>query len=195
MIKDHLAVMDGLKNYGSPKARLTRLLKAGELFQIRRGLFVDDLSVPKCTLAPLIYGPSYLSFQYALSFHGLIPERVARFTSASFKKNKDKVFHTRLGEYSYQYLPQNVYPYGIMSKTEKNMNFLIATPEKALCDSVYKMTSTVTVTDMNNLLLEDWRIERDDLLRLDLDFIFWIAPMYRRRSLVSLVEWFTKGGL
>lgn len=187
--------MEELKAYGSPKARLTRMLKAGELVQIRRGLFVENCGASKLGLAPLIYGPSYISFEYALSFHGLIPERVRGITCASFNKNKNKVFYTCLGEYSYQYLPQNVYPYGIMRETEDGLGFLIASAEKALCDSIYKIPSVTSVDDMNTLLIDDLRIERSDLLRLDSDFITWIAPLYRRRSLVALAEWCKRGGV
>ena len=102
--------MQDLKQYASPKARLIR---SGELIQVRRGLFVDNSQESGKALAAVIYGPSYLSFQYALAFHGLIPERVAVNMSASYGKNKDKYYSTPLGEFSYFYLPQAVYPYGI----------------------------------------------------------------------------------
>lgn len=97
MLKTHLMVMDELKNYASPKARLTRMLKSGELVQIRRGLFLDNTHISPRVLAPVIYGPSYISFQYALSGASLIPERVPVITSATFNKNKDKLFRTPLG--------------------------------------------------------------------------------------------------
>jgi len=193
MIKTHMMIMDELKEYASPKARLTRLLKAGSLVQIRRGLFVDDTSIPARVLSPVIYGPSYISFQYALADAGLIPERVPVVTAATFNKNKDRIFRTPIGEYRYMYLPKAVYPWGITMREEAGMSYLIATPEKALCDSVYKMPRVTTIADMETLLLDDWRMEREDLLRLDTRFIAWIAPIYHRASLVSLAAWFEKG--
>jgi predicted transcriptional regulator of viral defense system len=75
MIKDSLAIMDTLNDFASPKSKLTRMIRAGEWIQIRRGLYIsqDDKTSPYL-LAPMIYGPSYLSFEFALSYHGLIPE-------------------------------------------------------------------------------------------------------------------------
>lgn len=194
MIKTHLAVMEELKGYASPKARLTRLLKSGELIQVRRGLFVDTPSVSRKALASALYGPSYISFEYALSVAGLIPERVEIVTSACFHKNRNKVFRTPFGEFRYFYLPDAVYPYGIRLEEEDGMSYLIASGEKALCDAVYKVPSVTSVIGMERLLLEDWRMERDDLLKLDRTFIRWIAPMYRRKSLAALVAWFGKEG-
>ena len=194
MIKTHLAVMEELKDYSSPKARLTRLLKTGELIQIRRGLFVDNPSVSRKALASVVYGPSYISFEYALSAAGLIPERVEAVTSACFHKNRNKTFRTPLGEFRYFYLPDLVYPYGIQLKEDDDMSYLIASGEKALCDAVYKVPAVAAISEMELLLLEDWRMEREDLLNLDQAFIKWIAPMYRRKSLLALAGWFEKEG-
>lgn len=192
MIKTHLSVMEELSSYASPKARLTRMLKAGTLVQVRRGLFVEEGNAPRRALAPVIYGPSYISFQYALSAHGLIPERVPVITCASFGKNRDKVFRTPLGEYRYLYLPSAVYPYGLRLEEEDGASYLLASPEKALCDAVYKTPSAATIEEIETLLLDDWRIERDSLLALDHAFIDWIAPLYRRKSLLALAAWITK---
>ena len=192
MIKTTLEVMDELKEYASPKARLTRLLKSGELVRIRRGLYVDDTTISRRVLAPVIYGPSYVSFQFALAAGGLIPEKGTVMTSASFNKDKDKVFRTPIGEYRYYYLPPAVYPYGIRMEEESGHFYFIASLEKALCDSVYKVPTIITVPDMETLLLEDWRMDRQDLAGLDHSFIAWIAPMYRRKSLLALAKWFEK---
>jgi phage terminase large subunit-like protein len=190
VVKTHLMVMNELKDYASPRARLTRLLKSGKLIQLRRGLFVDTPSMSRRVIAPILYGPSYISFQYALA--ALIPERTPVISSASFYKNKNKVFHTPLGEYRYYYLPSAVYPYGITMEMEDGAAYLIATPEKALCDMVYKTPDITSIAAMNKLLIENWRIERDDLLKLDYEFIEWIAPRYRRKSLNALSSWFRR---
>jgi hypothetical protein len=195
MIKTHLAIMEELKDYSSPRARLTRLLKTGELIQIRRGLFVDNPSVSRKVLASIVYGPSYISFEYALSAAELIPERVEVVTSACFNKNRNKIFRTPLGEFRYFYLPDLVYPYGIQLQEDDSMSYLIASGEKALCDAVYKVPAVATVGAIEHLLLEDWRMEREDLFNLDQTFIKWIAPMYRRKSLLALAAWFEKGGV
>lgn len=192
MIKDHLAVMEELKDYASPKTRLSRMIKAGSIIQVRRGLFTDEKNIPPKVLAPVIYGPSYLSFEYALSYHGLIPEGVTIFTSASYKKNRDKIFHTPLGDYYYYYLPTAVYPYGLVREEEKGYPYIIALPEKALCDALYKTSGINTLNDLEQLLLEDWRIEKSDLINLDSSFIDFIAPLYRRKPLKLFNLWLKK---
>jgi hypothetical protein len=192
MIKSHMAIMDELKSYASPKSKLTRMIKSGDLIQIRRGLYVDDRYTPLRSLAPVVYGPSYISFQSALAIWNLIPERVNVMICASFNKNKDKVYHTPLGEFRYLYLPNKVYPYGIQLEKLDGMGYLVASPEKALCDMVYKEPSLLDVDEMEAYLLENLRIERERLLQLDHDFISWIAPRYRRKSLITLAQWFDR---
>jgi hypothetical protein len=186
--------MESLKSYASPRARLTRLLGAGKLVQVRRGLFVDDTAVSPRALAPVIYGPSYISFQYALASYGLIPERVEVITSASFNKNKDKHYSTPLGEYRYLYLPAGVYPYGIRLAEEDGASYLIASAEKALCDAVYKVPAVTTATGMESLLMDDWRMDLGGLGDLDRDFISWIAPRYGRKAVRALAAWLPRGG-
>ena len=168
------------------------MIKSGQIIQIRRGLFIDSNreEISPRALAPILYGPSYLSFQYALSVYGIIPERVTTFTSASFRKNKNKMFHTPLGDYSYQYLPARVYPYGIHREEEQGYPYLLASPEKALCDSLYKVSGITTPRELEALLVEQWRIERSDILNLERACIRIIAPLYRRRSVMTLLAWF-----
>ena len=125
---------------------------------------------------------------------GLIPERVPVVTSASFNKSKDKVFRTPVGEFRYLYLPRDVYPYGIRQETEDGMTYLIASPEKALCDSVYKVSGLAAPPDVATLLTDEWRIDMADLATLDIDFIRWIAPRYRRRGVTALATWLAGGG-
>lgn len=192
MIKTHQAVMEGLADYSSPKARLTLMLKSGSLIQVRRGLFVENASVSLRALAPVIYGPSYISFQYALASYGLIPERVEAVTCASYGKNRDKLFRTPLGEFRYLYLPVAVYPYGLKQDEDGEARYLIATAEKALCDAVYKVSGIRSRDDIEALLLDDWRMEEEELRELDIEFIVWIAPRYGRRSVAALAAWLEK---
>jgi len=193
MIKTHMMLMDELAGYASPRAKLTRMLKSGALTQVRRGLFVEGADVSPRVLAPVIYGPSYISFQSVLAARGLIPERVRAVMSVTFNKNKDRVFRTPFGEFHYLYLPAAVFPYGITLETENEMTYLVASTEKAICDAVYKTPGITSATDIDTLFREDWRMDMDGFFALDADFIEWIAPLYRRRSVAALAEWFRKG--
>ena len=86
-----MAVMASLTGYASPKSKLTTLIKSGELIRVKRNLYLpgneSDYSV--MTLANIIYGHSYISFETALSYYNLIPETVYSIMSATYKKNKN----------------------------------------------------------------------------------------------------------
>ena len=90
MIKTTEMMLEELKEYSNPAARLSRMAKQGECFPIVRGLYETDRTVPGYLLAGSIYGPSYISFEYALAHYGLIPETVYTITCATFEKKKKK---------------------------------------------------------------------------------------------------------
>ena len=85
-----LLTLEELKEYSNPAAKLSRMAKQGECFPIVRGLYETDRTVPGYLLAGSIYGPSYISFEYALAHYGLIPETVYTITCATFEKKKKK---------------------------------------------------------------------------------------------------------
>ncbi len=196
MYKDTLIISERLKDYASPRAKLTRMIKSGQLIQVKRGFFIDpnDYYVPEC-LAGIIYGPSYISFEYALSYYGLIPERASAITSAVYNKNKNKKFHTPAGNFYYYYLPVKIYPYGIIRLTAKSLSdgkdygYLIAAPEKALCDTLYKTAPIDSMRNLEPLLFDDLRIEKEDILKLDVESLMFLAPMYRKKTLSLFYKW------
>ena len=194
MPKDHPTLMHELRGYASPKARLTRMIKSGEVVQVRRGLFLDAKEAVRSlkSLASVIYGPSYISFEYALAHHGLIPERVQAVTSATYHKNKNRHFHTPLGDFYYYYLPAAVFPYGVALASENGENYLMATPEKALCDTLYKTRGVTGLKAIGTLLLEDWRMEREAILSLDRADLLFLAPLYGKPLLRLLPKWLAK---
>jgi predicted transcriptional regulator of viral defense system len=191
MPKDHVTLMHELRDYASPKARLTRMIKSGDVIQVRRGLFMEakETGYSLKSLASTIYGPSYISFEYALAHYGLIPERAQAVTSAAYNKNKNRRFHTALGDFYYYYLPAAVFPYGVTLGEENGQSYLIATPEKALCDTLYKTRDICSVKAFKALLFEDWRMEREAVLALDRESIIFLAPLYRKQILRLLLKW------
>jgi len=193
--QDYPAIMASLGKYASPKAKLTNLIKSGKIIRIRRGLYIrqEDSEFSKNTLANKIYGPSYISFEYALSYYNLIPERVHTVTSASMGKNKNKHFTTPVGEFHYQSVPSSVYPYGIVRVEETAGPFLIAAKEKALCDMLFKTSGISTIASLENLLYEDWRIEKDAIRSMSGKDIRILAPLYRKKQITLLFEYLTVG--
>ena len=105
MIKTTAMLMNELKEYVNPTAKIRRLVDGGKLVPIVRGLYETDGNIPGYYLAPIIYGPSYLSFEFALAYYSLIPEAVYNFTSATFEKKKEKQYTTPYGTFTYSDVP------------------------------------------------------------------------------------------
>lgn len=91
MIKNNINIKQELEQYSDITSRISILVAKGELIPIVRGYYETDRSIPGHYLASIIYGPSYLSFEFALSYYGLIPEAVYHFTSATFNKRRSKL--------------------------------------------------------------------------------------------------------
>lgn len=77
-------------NYKDYSNKTSREIRNGKLYKIITGLYETDPNTPGYLLASSIYGPSYISFEYSLSYYGLIPERVTIITCATFDKKKRK---------------------------------------------------------------------------------------------------------
>ena len=192
MLKTHLVLMDELKNYASPAKKIERMVKSGALTRVVRGLYETDLHTPGHLLAASIYGPSYLSFEYALAHHGLIPEAVHQYTSASFDKKRAKQFETPFGVFSYRDIPEEAFPYGVQPLIENGYSYRLATPEKALCDELYKLSPCANRAELEQLLFENLRIDRQAFLGLDFTEMEQLASLYQTKNHKLLRSWIKK---
>lgn len=174
--------MDELLEYVNPTAKIRRLVDEGTLFPIVRGLYETNGSIPGHYLAPIIYGPSYLSFEFALAYHSLIPEGIYNFTSATFEKKKTKQYVTHYGAYTYRDVPSEAFPVGNVLYSENGYGFQIASPEKAICDQLYKVSPQRNRSELEQLLFEDLRIDKDEFFRLNLSNLLEIATHYHTQN-------------
>lgn len=179
MIKTTAMLMDALKDYRYPANKLARMVSQGDIFPVVRGLYVTDQHMPGYLLAASIYGPSYLSFDYALSYWHLIPEAAYVYTCATFDKKKKKQFHTAFGLFTYRDVPKAAYPLGIQIVKEGDSSFLIADPEKALCDKLYTLSPVANLGAFEALLFDDLRLERGTFGHLDTEKLLYYAAHYR----------------
>ena len=184
--------MDELKNYRNPAMKITNMVKNGELTRVMRGLYETDPQIPGYLLAASIYGPSYLSFEYALAHHGLIPEVVHQFTSASFDKKRTKRFETPFGIFNYRDVPESAFPYGVLMMVENGYSYRLAAPEKALCDELYKFSPCANLTELEQLLFENLRIDRQEFLDLNLTDMDELATLYHTKNHKLLRSWIRK---
>jgi hypothetical protein len=190
-VVDYQQLTSLLRRYAKPRDRITALLAAGELIRVRKGLYVlgdryRREPLVRELLANLIYGPSYVSLDYALSRHGLIPERVAEVTSVTTGEHRR--FVTPMGVFSYRKITPRRYSEGIEWHGDGVARYLMASPEKALADKVAsdRRLRRPTNAALRAYLLDDLRIDPDQLATLDLGRLDRIADAYRSHR-VSVV--------
>jgi len=180
-----------LSDYTNPDDFISRMVKAGELIRLKNGFFliaekIEELPVPYEQIANLLYGPSYISFEWALSFYKMIPEGVYVVTSAS--ANKSKIFKTPVGVFDYTYLSHHRYSIGIDQMENGAGRFLIATPEKALADIIHFKSKKMEKEDLLVDLIEARRIDEDFLKNLNKKHLLEIADNYRSKAVINLVN-------
>lgn len=193
---DYQFIVSALKEYACPRDKISNWLKSGELIRIKKGLYIFGETVAlqpfsKEVLANLIYGPSAISLTYALSYYGLIPERVN--SVKSITNNRNKFFATRIGEFKYYYLSSEKYAAGIvLNSPNRQQSFLIATPEKALCDQIYIIDQDYvlrTFDDMEKYLAHYLRIDETLLLKFKLKNLKEISDIYGDSRLLVLYNY------
>ncbi len=196
-ISRHL-ILDLLKDYQRPNDKISALLKNKSLISLKRGLYIAgpemDLPTPEPFLiANHLRGPSYVSLESALSYWGMIPERVYEVSSVTIKTSK--LYKTPIGRFSYQQLKTPYYSYGIKNiEHSPKQTMLIASPEKAVCDKIV-LTPKVhlrSIKQTQAFLMEDLRIDRDVLSTLNTKTMeLWLEYAPKKSSLQILIKTLT----
>jgi hypothetical protein len=190
---DYQLVMDRLAGYRAPRNKLRNLCLGGDVVRVRKGLYVAPTipgrppAVDPLVLAPLIYGPSYVSLETALSWHGLIPERVDEITSVTCKRAK--LFRTPLGRFSYLPVNEVAFSYGVGLRSASGGSFFLAEPEKALCDRIACVRQVRAQRDIPALLEDDLRIDLDAVMRMRVSAVRQVASRYRRQNVNAFLGW------
>mgnify|MGYP003393434115 CR=1 FL=1 len=135
-------------------------------------------------LAQFIYGPSYISLESALSFHGWIPEAVQTTTSVVAKRSKE--FLTPLGSFSYKHTPLHKFFMEVQRYSPtKSCCYLIANPWKAIADYIY-----TTHKEWNNAqeLSEDLRIDMELMSQSDKSSLEQIISTYSNQRTKNILQ-------
>ena len=159
MVKTTAMLLQELADYANPAARIRRMAQSGQLVPIIRGLYETDGTIPGHYLSGVIYGPSYLSFEFALSRYDLIPEAVYAFTSATCGKGRRKHYDTPFGTFVYRDVPIAAFPYGTTLYEENGYGYILAAPEKAICDMLYTLSPCGSRKELRQLLFNDLRVD------------------------------------
>lgn len=181
------SMMQGTK---APDKKLTYLENQGKIIRLKKGMYVvaPDKSrkeISTSLVANHLYGPSYVSCQTALRYWGLIPERVYSIQSMTIKRSS--TFLNSIGRFEYIHASEDYYPIGIRIISENGITYLIASPEKALCDLI------VTTPYLNlrykqeiiQYLEEDIRLDMDEFAKMDASVFNTCAGVSKKHVMIN----------
>lgn len=177
-------------NTNAKQSIVKRAVKEGFLLRLKRELYLiqkvsNKPKVNNFELAQYLFGPSYISLESALSYHGWIPEAVYTISNVTIKRKK--IFYTPIAVFSYEKIPNAIFCPGVEQIKDQHHSYLMATPWKAIADMIYTRKKTWSnVLSLSN----DLRIEIDSLLLSDKTILYVLAETYphkKTRQLLTLL--------
>ena len=185
-IFDYQSLENYLKNLKKPRDKVSSLVAEGKLVRLKKGLYVfgDEWRVTPLSLemiANLLYGPSCISFEYALTRYGLMSERSTVITSLAI--GDTKTFQTPVGAFEYRAIDRAKFKVGIEYRSlGKEGGYFIASKEKALSDLVYRTPGIRSLEQLRYFLFEEMRIDETMFHNLDFHKFNEIATAYKKNS-------------
>ncbi len=191
---DYQTLLHSLGQYSRPRDKISDLLRKGVVIRVKKGIYIfgeDYRRRPfsREILANLIYGPSYISLEYALHYFGLIPERVEAVTSVT--TGRSRKYATPVGLFRYRMIPLRAFRIGMdRVELDDGRSFLIATPEKALADKIRddRGTGLQTQGQLLDYLENNLRVDPTALANLNSEHLGAIAHRYGSRKLRLLSD-------
>lgn len=185
------------KSFNNVNEKISNLVKNGDLIRLKKGFYTfskpyQTKPIDLISVANSLYTPSYVSFDYALSYYGMIPERVSEITSATCKN--EKLFDTPIGRFSYKKVSIEAYSLGVdWIYDDIEGGKFIATPEKALCDKIKYDRGIGTLTQYLMIEYLKYDLRLDIINPLNYELIAIIATTYKSRNLKILATLVKKG--
>ena len=182
----------------SANKKVIWLEKQKFIIRLKRGLYVINPEysgkiLSSEVIANHLYAPSYVSMQTALRYYGLIPEAV--YTTQSMTLKHSRSFDTPVGRFEYKNMSREAFSIGITSINMQSYAFLMATPEKALCDLIANSPKVNLryLKDVENYLEEDIRMEIDDFRNMDISIFERYAQVGKKsKSIETLIKYLRK---
>ena len=186
---DYQTLLDQLHEYAYPRDKITALMQKGWIIRVKKGLYIfgdeyRNKPFSKGLLANLIFGPSYLSAEYALGYYGLIPEQVESVTSVTTGRSRE--FQTPVGRFVYRRIPLAGFRVGMdRVEIDERRSFLIALPEKAVADKIYldRGAGIANIKELRTYLEDNLRMDMAELQKLDHQLLTQIAERFRSRKI------------
>jgi len=161
---NQISILLNIKNKNTVYKLLQRLEKYKLITRIAQGKYIiTGSNISDFEIANAIYPKSYISFESALNFYGVLPQFPYTITSATLNKS----FKTEsLGKaHAFTHISAKIF-WGY----KKIDNFLIATPEKAFIDTLYLMSKGIRKIDTDELKLAE--LDKNTFFEMakDIDF-------------------------
>ena len=177
------------RNYSNAKMKIKRLVDNGEIFYLGKGLYSDKEDNDECVIASRLYGPSYISFTYALGIYGLLLSSLPAITCATFHKNKRKAYQLRDGKiYTYQNVPPQAFRNYLAEIETPDGNYLIATKEKAFADFLLNVPVQANYQDLKNTLYYEYNIDLIQMSKLNKTILLSLLKKYRGSNFKLFIE-------
>ena len=192
---EHATIVPILENLGYKRVndKISDLKKKEILTPLKNGYYLynpigSGVLLSKEIVANVLFGPSAVSLDFALSFYGLIPESVHEITSITTKRTK--IFKTPIGVFSYKQIKKELFNIGLEIGTSKNGNFMIACKERSLCDKIYftKGVDLRSQKTMTQFLEDDLRIDMDELIGADMEIFKEYAEASKSKKVQTLMK-------
>ena len=185
---DEIASIYPKIKFGNKK--VAELENQGRIYRLKKGLYVvnpkeNGILLSTELIGNRIYGPSYVSSLTALRYYGLIPEYVH--TVQSMTTHLSKVFTNQVGRFEYYHCSKEYYHIGIEYVTENNVSFMIASPEKALCDYIITTPHLQLryLKETANFLEYDLRFDTDRFRDMDISILKKCAEVSKKRESIN----------
>lgn len=166
-------VVDNLypeKSKGAKALLVHRAVESGEIVRLKPGVYCLGSEFRKndphpYIIAGILYSPSYVSMETALSYHGLIPDAVYQVASVSLERAAR--FNTQFGVFTYERVPSKPFFAGVNSiELRTNSWAYVASALRAIADIIY--LRKIEWKDHGLAFLTDsMRIDREDLNSVD----------------------------
>jgi hypothetical protein len=184
---DYALLSSIFNGYKYPRNKIANLEIEGKLIRLKRGMYVvspeeSGKLLSTELIANHIYGPSYISMESALRYYGLIPENVHIVRSMTTKRSR--VFNNTISKFDYINCSEEYYPIGISQKIGDGYSFLIASPEKALCDLI-AYTPQVRprfINAMLSYLEEDIRLNMEAFYKMEVNIFRQCVEVSKKRN-------------
>jgi hypothetical protein len=187
-----LAIILHDKTDDAKAALIKRACHEKFLLRLRRGLYLIPLNNEKNPIdlfevAQILYGPSYISFESSLSFHGWIPEAVYSVTSATTLRSKNMT--TSLANFVYTKVPTSEFYLEVALQKSAKTQYFMASPWRALADLIFiQQKKYDNIAD----LFEDLRIDYDTIKSSNIESLKILCRNYPNQRTRKILQKFLR---